>query len=251
MTTMRKRFSIGLLTITIVLMALTACGRDKTDAATEDLPADVTAVPAAAATEVAQADEATEESSAESSASTAQDGGDPLAVVSNAMLAQLGGGPYRATTTINSDGTVTEMMAEVIPPHTMHIVIGGGNMEMILLEDTVWSKSGDAPWAQMGSPEMMQGIFAAIQGQADANNLVNVQHVGAEPVMGVATDVYTFESAMGDGEGAVTSDVKLWIAKESGLPVRMESSSVANGVTTTAIQTVEYDDTITITAPTP
>ena len=250
MITKRNRLAVGILSVWLVL-ALSGCGRDKAEDAATNLPADVTAVPAAAATEVAQAAAASAAPTAASSAPAASSGGDAASVVSNAMMAQLEGGPYRATTAITSDGTTTEMTAEVIPPATMHIVIGGGNMEMILLEDTVWSKSGDAPWSEMGSPEMMQGIFAAMQGQMDAANLINVQLVGAEPVLGVATDIYTFQSVMGEGEGAVTSDVKLWVAKDTGKPVRMESSSVANGTTTTAIQTIEYDDTITITAPTP
>jgi hypothetical protein len=79
----------------------------------------------------------------------------------------------------------------------------------------------------------------------------NVQLVGSEPVYGVATDVYSFTSSAGEGEDAVTSDVKLWINKATGLPVRMEATSVANGANTHTVQNIEYDNTITIEAPAP
>jgi hypothetical protein len=122
---------------------------------------------------------------------------------------------------------------------------------MILISDTLWSKSGGAAWTQMGSPDMMQSIFDSIHGQVDTGSLSNVQYVGAEPVMGVATDVYSFTSTLGGGEDVVTSDVKLWISKVSGLPVRMESTGTGMGTTTHTIQSIEYDSTITIEAPAP
>jgi outer membrane lipoprotein-sorting protein len=170
--------------------------------------------------------------------------------VTAALTAQISGSPYRATTRVDTAGTVTEMIAEVIPPDAMYVTIGGGNMEIILLDGTVWSKTGEAAWMQMGSPEMMAGIFDAIRGQTDGSAMSNVQLIGTEPVFGVSCDVYSFTSTLGEGEGAVSSEVVLWISKESGLPVRMESSSTHAGVTTTAEQSIEYDDTITIAAPT-
>jgi hypothetical protein len=167
----------------------------------------------------------------------------------NAMSAQLSGGPYRATTTVDADGTITEMVAEVVPPDKMHVVIGGGNLELLLIEGTLWSKSVDAPWAQMGSPDMMQSIFDSIHGQIEESNLTNVQYVGTEPVFGEATDVYTFTSTLGEGEDAAVSDVKLWISQATGLPVRMESTGTAMGVTSHTTQAIEYDNTIAIEPP--
>jgi hypothetical protein len=163
------------------------------------------------------------------------------------MAAQVAGGPYRATTVVNSDGTITEMISEVVPPDKIHVTIGGGNMEIILIEGQVWSKTLGAEWAQMGSPDMMQGIFDTINGQISDTTLSNVQFAGSEPVLGVQADIYTFTSAMPDSN--VSSDVKLWISQESGLPIRLESTNVAQGVTSTVIQTIEYDSTITVDAP--
>jgi hypothetical protein len=243
MTTARKLFFIALL-----LLLLAACGRDKAEepaaaapeatlapasgpTAAPALPADATAAPAAAQV-VGLSD-------------------DPLEAVTNAMRSQMSGGPYRAQTSVTADGTTTDMTSEIIPPDKMHIVIGGGNMELILLDGTLWSKSGETPWAQMGSPEMMQGIFDSIQGQIEGATLTNVQLVGAEPVLGEATQVYSYTSTIGEGEGVVTSDVKLWISKASGLPVRMEATGTAMGSTSHTLQSIEYDNSITIEAPTP
>jgi outer membrane lipoprotein-sorting protein len=268
MTVLRKRMALRVLCLCLVLVVIAACGRNRNEETpAEAAPAAASAPTAAPAPDAAPAPESVTESATESVtaaevATTTQSapasdaaampaGGDASSMVSSAMQAQMDGGPFRATTTLNADGTVTEMVSEVIPPDTMRVVIGGGNMELIMVDGTLWSKSGESPWAQMGGTQMMEGILDTIRGQADTNSLTNVQLVGSEPVLGVQTDVYTFTSALGEGEGAITSDVKLWVAQDTGLPVRMESSSVANGVTTTAIQTIEYDPAITITAPTP
>jgi hypothetical protein len=244
MTTMRR-----FLALAILILLLAACGRDKTEEPTAVPPAAEAA--ATATTAPAEATAVPEATTAPEAAQAAAPSGEPHEVVMNAMRAQLAGGPYRATSTIDSAGTITEMTAEVIPPDTMHVKIGGGNLELIMVDGTLWSKSPDAPWVQMGGADSMQGILDSIRGQIDDSMVSNVQLVGSEPVYGEATDVYSFTSILGEGDTAVTSDTKLWISKTTGLPVRMEATSNAGGVATHTIQTIEYDDTITIEAPTP
>jgi hypothetical protein len=266
---MRTRWYTAILLVAILLVLLVACGRDNRDEeapaaaapaaaipAVEGPAAEATTVAPAAQTEATAAPEVAQPAAsgattdtAGSGASGGAAGGDAATIVTNAMAAQVSSGPYRATTVVNADGTVTEMVSEVAPPDQMHVVIGGGNMELVLLGEALWSKTSDQPWVQMGSPEMMQGIFDTIEGQVDNATITNVQYGGSEPVMGEATDVYSFTSALADG--TFSSDVKLWISTASGLPVRMESTSVAAGVTTTVVQTIEYDSSITIEAPTP
>jgi hypothetical protein len=248
------------LLISLALL-VAACGRGNREEATAvpptatpaaaAAPATPTAAPAAAEAEPTEAPAAVEETAepAEEEAQASVAGDDPVAVVSNAMAAQFSGGPYRALTTVESEGTITEMSAEVVPPANMHIVIGGGNMEVILLDGTLWSKTGGSEWMQMGSPEMMQGMFDMISGQIERSELSNVQFVGSEPVMGEQADVYAFTSTLGEGEQVMVSEVKLWISEASGLPIRMESTSSGAGVTSKATQTIEYDSTITVEAP--
>ncbi len=236
------------LVIAVLLLLLAACGGGEEEAA-PTVPAPV--APVATTAPAIDPTTAPEAPSAPEAAQAAPVAGDPLEAVTTAMQTQLSGGPFRATTTVESDGTVTEMLSEVIPPATMHVVIGGGNMEMILLDGALWTKSGETPWTQMGSPDMMDNILSTIQGEMDGSTMSNVQFVGEEPVLGEATRVFAFTSTIGEGEGVITSEAKLWISNESGLPVRMESNSVGMGVTTKTIQTIEYDDTISIEAPAP
>jgi hypothetical protein len=258
---------LGTILLLVTLLALVACGRGNRDVEATAVPAapesSATAAPpaapavvTAASTEVVSSVQATpppvEPTAVPQTAQAGATGGDAssgdaLALVTNAMAAQVAGGPYRATTEVNSEGTVTEMISEVVPPDKIHVTIGGGNMEIILFEGTVWSRTAGAPWAQMGSPEMMQGIFDTINGQINDTTLTNVQYVGSEPVFGVQTDIYTFTNTLPDSD--ITSDVKLWISQESGLPVRLESTNVAGGVTSTVVQTIEYDSSITVEAP--
>lgn len=241
--------------LAMLLVLLAACGRGRTEAT----PA-AAELPAAAAEAVATI--APEAPASEASAPTAEAATplpeappaiaiseDPTTAITDAFTAQRNGGPYRATTTIDADGMVTEMVAEVIPPDQMYVTIGGGNLEMILIDGTLWSKSGGAEWAQMGSPDMMAGIFDTIQGQVEGRALSNVAHLGEEPVFGEATNVYSFTSTLGEGEEAATSDVKLWVSKASGRPIRMEATGTAMGVTSQTIQVIEYDESITIEPP--
>lgn len=242
-----------ILPIVMALLMLAACGRDKEAEATP------TAAPQAAesvATEVPTAAvvEATPtalpvDATAIPAAQVAIPSGDPQADILNAMAAQMGGGPYRATTTMDAGGTITEMTTEVVPPDSMHVTIGGGNLELLLIDGVLWSKSGETDWEQMGSPEMMQSIFDSVQNQFDAGSISNVQHVGTEPVFGEQTEVYSFTSTLGEGAEALTSEVKVWLSQTSGLPVRMESTGTVNEIPTHTVQSIEYDDTITITAP--
>lgn len=238
-----------MIVLAVLLVLVAACGRGREEAtaapaepAAASAPAAPTTAPTAAPTTAA----ATALPEAPPAIAISDD---PTVAVTEAMSAQMNGGPYRVTTSVDAEGTVTEMVAEIIPPDHIHVTIGGGNLEMILIDGTLWSKSGGAEWAQVGSPDMMQGILDTVQGQIDAGTLVNVQHVGEEPVMGEATNVYSYTSTVGEGDDAATTDVKMWVSKLTGLPVRMEATSVAMGVTSQIIQAFEYDDTITIEPP--
>jgi hypothetical protein len=217
-------------------------------------PATATSAPAApAATEAPASSQAAPQAAISQTATSETVGGasDPQQAVLNAIQAQLHGGPYRATTSVDSGGTITEMKTEVIPPDTMHIVIGGGNLEMILIKGVLWTKNNGADWQQMGSPDMMKNIFDSIQNQFNESNLHNVVYAGQEPVMGAQTDIYSFTTSLGEGTDAITSTVKLWVNQADGLPVRLESNGVTQGVAAHTVQSIEYDKSITVTAPMP
>lgn len=245
------------LAMTLLLLLLAACGRGREEAT--PAPA-ATSAPAQTEVTTEETEEAEAPAEGEAAGENAPEApasdnavsagnSDALTAITNAMQAQITGGPYRATTTIESEGIITEMVAEVVPPSRMHVTIGGGNMEMILLEDVLWQKTPDSEWVQMGSPELMQDIFDTIRGQSDGSMMTNIEYLGSEPVFGEQADMYTFTSVLGEGEDAISSDVILWISQTSGLPIRMESSSSAMGVLSTAVQTIEYDSAITVEAP--
>lgn len=254
MNTARKLMAFVLITL---LLTVTACGKDKEEPTATPVPptavpaAAAPAAPAATATTAPAAPAAPQVTAAAPQAAAAAPASDAQQAVLNAMQAQLKGGPYRATTSVDAGGTITEMKTEVIPPDTMHIVIGGGNLEMILIKGVLWSKNNGGNWQQMGSPDMMKSIFDSIQNQFNADNLHNVVYAGQEPVMGVQTDVYSFTTSLGDGADVLTSTVKLWVSQADGLPVRLESNGTTQGVATHTVQSIEYDKTITVTAPAP
>src|SRR5690606_32740033 len=112
-------------------------------------------------------------------------------------------------------------------------------------DGTLWSKSGETPWTQMDGTEMIEGILDSIGSEIEGSVLTNVQHTGAEPVLGDAAQIYSFTSTYGEGEGLVTSDARLWVSNATGLPLRMEATSTAMGVTSEIVQMIEYDDSIT------
>ncbi len=244
---MRKLLAIG-----ILLLLLAACGRGRNaEQPTATAPvADTSAATTAPATDPTAAPTAPGAAQADAPSDSASSA-DAQEAVLNAMRLQLAGGPYRAVTTVESHDTTTEMTVEAIPPNKMHVVISGGAVEMIMIDGTLWSKSGESPWTQMGSAEMIEGILDSIGGDIEASTLTNVQITGAEPVLGDAAQIYSFTSTFGEGDGLITSDTRLWISNASGLPLRMEATSTAMGTTSQIVQMIDYDDTITIEPPTP
>lgn len=260
MKTIHKVLAIGLL-----LMLLAACGGGDAEEATATATVADTSVAATPATEPTVAPATPTEAPAQpttapeaptatpETAQAAAPSGDAQEAVMSAISAQLAGGPYRATTTIEADGATTKMNVEMIPPDKLHAIISAaeGNTELILVDGTTWFKSGDTPWMQMPGGDMVQNMLASVQADAAKGTLTNVQLVGTEEVNGQAAQVYAFTSSYGEGDQQVSSDVKLWISEASGLPIKMEATGVAMGTSSHTVQTIEYDDSITIEAPTP
>jgi hypothetical protein len=110
-------------------------------------------------------------------------------------------------------------------------------------------KSGDTPWMEMPGGDMIQGMIDSVMADVENSMITNVQLIGAESVEGEAATVYSYESSMGEGDEAITSTNKLWISDARGLPIKLESSTDAMGITSHVVQTIEYDDSITIEPP--
>jgi hypothetical protein len=95
----------------------------------------------------------------------------------------------------------------------------------------------------------MKDMIESMLANVDGSLVSNVQLVGPEVLDGEATTVYTYSSSLGEGESAITSENKLWIADASGLPIKLESNGSAMGIANHIVQIIEYDDRITIEAP--
>jgi hypothetical protein len=253
-----------LIALSMCVLGLAACGGGTEPEPTVAPPVTVAANPTAAPAEPTAApveptavtepskDAAVEPTAAQADVETAApSGGAAYDAVISAMRGQFSGGPYRAVATTETAGSTTIMTSEVIPPDSMHIVITGDgeSTEVISVGGAMWTRTGDSEWTALPGGEMMKDMIESMLANVDGSLVSNVQLVGPEVLDGEATTVYTYSSSLGEGESAITSENKLWIADASGLPIKLESNGSAMGIANHIVQTIEYDDRITIEAP--
>lgn len=175
-------------------------------------------------------------------------------MILNAMRKQFTGGPFRSETSIESNGQAYTVQGEFIPPSRMRATsaMGGVSTDMIIIEDKMWTKTGDqwteVPGGGMNISQMMGDML--MDPEANGLQIINARSAGTEDVNGVNAAVYTYDSVYTLENQSISSTGKIWIDASSGLPIKSESEGAANGITTKTTQTITYDSRITIEPPT-
>jgi len=261
---MMKRFVLPLLLLTSLLLA--ACGGGSTPAPTSAPETNATTAPAATAVPPTAAPE-TNATTAPAATATAVPPtavpptaapaapvlpvGDPKAAVIKSMKAMLSAGPYRSVTIIETTDGKTEVIGDVIPPDRMHVTMNSNDKrlsETIIISNTMWTRAGEGDWNSSPGGASVLASLGEKEIDANANSISDVKLVGPELLNGVATWVYTFISDRADL--GVTSQVKLWIGALNGLVLQQQVEGEAGGVKSKTTQTIIYDPTIKIEAPT-
>ncbi len=107
-------------------------------------------------------------------------------LILNAMRKQFTGGPFRSETIIESTGQAYTVQGEFIPPSRMRAssAMGGVSTDMIIIDDKMWSKTGDqwteVPGGGMNISQMMGDML--MDPEANGLQIINAQSAGTEDV---------------------------------------------------------------------
>ena len=154
---------------------------------------------------------------------------------------------FRARTTSESDGKMSEGTVEFAAPASVHMVMKTQNMEQIVINGTHYLKT-EGKWARLPiasgnlieqmrkDPAMMATFEKTVSG---------AQSIGSDAVNGRPATAYRYYQAatVGGGLASTAGWVKLWVGA-NGLPLKVETDSVGRvlGFSSQTKSTVTYTD---------
>jgi outer membrane lipoprotein-sorting protein len=153
-------------------------------------------------------------------------------------------GSFRATMSGEGDVPMKNDL-EFVPPDRYRIKTGTG-MEMIIIGKTSYMKLGDQ-WQKMPMP-----LDSTISDMRSAFNkegmkwFSDVKYAGDDTVKGREAYVYTYHGKGPDNVGE--NDSKLWVAKSSGLPLKIEAKYRSGNLKSMTIE-YDYETPVTIEPP--
>jgi hypothetical protein len=174
---------------------------------------------------------------------------EPRDAVLRALQAIPTAGPYRVESSITSGTLTTNVNGEVILPDRFHLHANsnGTEREYLIIGTTTYAKVGDQ-WSPI--PIDLSSMIANFINSLNPDSITEVSRVGTEDVGGAPADVYTFTYTNTTLNPPLVSSDKLWIGEANGLPVKQTVDGDYNGSAYHSEQTIEYDSSITIEAPT-
>lgn len=170
--------------------------------------------------------------------------GDPATEI-NAMADRfLGQKAFRLTMTGKGDKeTRTEL--EFVAPDRFRMKTGPG-LERIFIGNDMYLSMGDGSWQKLPGAAGAVPDLRAIFDEEGRKWFSDVRYVGEEPANGKPSHVYEYKNR-GTGN-AGENDSKVWIAKDNGLPVKIESRYRSGNLRSMIIE-YDYDPNIKIEAP--
>jgi hypothetical protein len=137
---------------------------------------------------------------------------------------------------------------EVSLPDHFHIKTSLGT-EMLIVGDKSYRKVNGS-WSPypIDVASIVNGMLGSAAGDP-SKTVSNVQYLGQEDFNGASTQVYSYTSTVDLSGQTVISQVKMWVA--NGLPVHQEIDGEFAGIKSKIVQTITYDPSIKIEAPTP
>ncbi len=149
----------------------------------------------------------------------------------------------RIKTSVFGDKNFTTEV-EYVSPDRFRIRSGPG-LERIIIGKDVYIFLGDS-WAKLPSYDgELPDIREAFRNER-AKFFSDVRFVGEDMVNGTPALVYEYENK---GEGSpADNESKIWVGKDKGLPLKIESRYMSGSVKSTIVE-YEYDPNIKIEAP--
>jgi hypothetical protein len=176
--------------------------------------------------------------------------GDPQTTVTNILSDFTKAPPYHVTMTVTTDTSTLNMSADVILPDRFHITTErqGTTSEMLIVGDKSYNKVNGQWVASSLDIGSLTASFA--DGLSKDTTISNVKFVKSDTINGQPTSVYTFDSHYAVEGLTIDSSTTMWIDTSNGLPVKMQIDSNAAGIQSHTEQSIEYDPSIIIEAPT-
>ena len=175
---------------------------------------------------------------------------DPDTTIHNVLLATLKAPAYRTTITITSTNSVSEMSADVILPDRFHITSKRNDKtsEMIIADGKTYTKTNGA-WAE--STQDMSNLTASFASAVGKDTTISDgKFVKPDVVDGIPALVYSFNSLYKTTDMEVNTATMMWVDPLNGLPIKMVEDRVYSGTKSHIEQSIIYDPSITIVAPT-
>jgi len=193
--------------------------------------------------------EPTAEPSAEPTSAPAVSEEDISAIIRNAMQASTKAGPFHSVLIMEEDGITSRIESFVILPSKIHVIVEeyGITSEAIVIDDRMWTKS-ESGWKESQGANAIAPMIERTVKDLEAGGLTlnNFQYLGSEELNGILADLYSYDAPFPSSQ-PYSWAAKIWIAKESGLPIKQEFIPSPNGAKQT--QTITYDPNITIEPP--
>lgn len=167
---------------------------------------------------------------------------DAGAAVQAAMQKLMDKGSYRVTMSAGEVAT----KAEVQLPDRLRIIAGGMGQVVVIGPDTYSEQNGQ--WSHVGTAASLGNILEQLVPNLQAL-VQNPRPLGTETLDGQVCDVYGYDSEQDLGAGKAQATVKLWIARDTGLPRRQTVAGTALGQPVSLTSDFSYEGTISIEAP--
>ncbi|MFV0389906.1 MAG: hypothetical protein ACK5NT_14270 [Pyrinomonadaceae bacterium] len=137
--------------------------------------------------------------------------------------------------------------ADYQSPDKFYVVnkIGDTTNEVIVIGNDTFSRMNEGDWtkASEGASPNVKKLRDELSAKAE-KSMSDVKAVGTETVDGKATHVYTFKS----NEGG-SSDSKIWLLDDSGLPLKVESKGNYSGQEVNVVISYDYNAKVDISKP--
>ena len=170
------------------------------------------------------------------------DSADATDAIAAALQRVVDKGAYRVT--MSAGGVATQ--AEIQLPDRLRIVIGDMGQVVMIGPDTYSEQNGQ--WSRISTAGSLGNIMEQLVPDLEAV-VQDARALGMETLDGQACDVYSYSSSQDLGSGKVPVTVKLWVARDTGLPRRQTVSGEEPAMAASLTSDFSYDGDIAIEAP--
>jgi hypothetical protein len=156
----------------------------------------------------------------------------------------------KATVKIEYAGKVTIQEWTVVNPDRLHFLqkIGAEKQELYVIGKRVYL-NGPSGWSMVKASAVPNPPILTLLQTATSNSISKVSLVGAEILDSKQADHYQGQLNFSDARVSFVGTVNVWIAQNTGLPIRLEFDGRLNAEVYRLREDIEYDPATRINPP--